>query len=497
MFSRLARPEVLIFISVAAFFLLIFLFYPFRARFEFDPDEGINAIKALMLARGFPLYSQIWSDQPPVFTYLLAITLRLTRFDINIARTFVLILSSILLLSAALFVRLSWSTLHALFAVLLIALLPFYASLSVSVMIGLPALTFAMLSLLALGAWHTSRRNFWLFISALALGLSAFTKIFTLFLVPIFLLGILMDYQPASNQKHIWRSRLTPAFLWGVSFTALSLLVSLIFIGPAYLPELFNTHLAARTVELYESLGKTLSITAYIRPSWPFVLLAFCGSVFAIIQKKWLTFYLLAWSATAYLLLAFHTPVWYHHQLLVTVPLAMLAAIGIAEAVLTLLRNRSLHSLIQWETLIALVSIAGFVLILVARVPPIYYNFRLPAYLIEPVAKPAGHEEEILSNLRQYAANSNWIFTDVPMYAFRVGLPIPPPLAVISEKRLTTGTLSEDDIIKYVDEYQPAEILLGRFKFQKLSDHLRNDYRTIYSWGKSHFYLLRSVYRGS
>ena len=244
----------MIFISVAAFFLLIFLFYPFRARFEFDPDEGINAIKALMLARGFPLYSQIWSDQPPIFTYLLAITLRLTRFDINIARTFVLILSSILLVSAALFVRLSWSTLHALFAVLLIALLPFYASLSVSVMIGLPAITFAMLSLLALGAWHTSRRNFWLFISALALGLSAFTKIFTLFLVPIFLLGILIDYQPASNQKHIWRSRLTPAFLWGIPFTALSLLVSLIFIGPAYLPELFNTHLAARTVELYESL---------------------------------------------------------------------------------------------------------------------------------------------------------------------------------------------------------------------------------------------------
>jgi hypothetical protein len=64
LFSRLARPEVLIFISTAAFFLLIFLYYPFRARFEFDPDEGINAIKALMLARGFPLYSQIWSDLP-------------------------------------------------------------------------------------------------------------------------------------------------------------------------------------------------------------------------------------------------------------------------------------------------------------------------------------------------------------------------------------------------------------------------------------------------
>ena len=71
------------------------------------------------------------------------------------------------------------------------------------------------------------------------------------------------------------------------------------------------------------------------------------------------------------------------------------------------------------------------------------------------------------------------------MYAFRVGLPIPPPLAVISEKRLSTGTLSEDDIIKYVDEYQPAEIFLERFKFQKLTDHLRKDYRNIYSWGKS------------
>ena len=83
------------------------------------------------------------------------------------------------------------------------------------------------------------------------------------------------------------------------------------------------------------------------------------------------------------------------------------------------------------------------------------------------------------------------------MYAFRVGLPIPPPLAVISEKRLSIGTLSEDDIIKYVDEYQPAEIFLGRFKLQKLTDHLRKDYRNIFTWGKSRIYLLRSIYRGS
>jgi hypothetical protein len=48
------------------FLILMVLYFPFRERFEFDPDEGVEAMKALLLARGYSMYSDIWSDHPPL-----------------------------------------------------------------------------------------------------------------------------------------------------------------------------------------------------------------------------------------------------------------------------------------------------------------------------------------------------------------------------------------------------------------------------------------------
>ena len=81
----------------AAFFGLVFLFSPFRERFEFDLDEGVEVIKGFLLARGYPMYTQIWSEQPPLFTYLLAVAFRLFGFEVDVGRILVLLFSALLL----------------------------------------------------------------------------------------------------------------------------------------------------------------------------------------------------------------------------------------------------------------------------------------------------------------------------------------------------------------------------------------------------------------
>ena len=63
--SRFQWKHVLELAVPLAFFMLLFFFFPFLERFKLDPDEGFNAIKGLLLVRGYPLYSEIWSDQPP------------------------------------------------------------------------------------------------------------------------------------------------------------------------------------------------------------------------------------------------------------------------------------------------------------------------------------------------------------------------------------------------------------------------------------------------
>ena len=39
---------------------------------SFDTDEGINLGKGALVAAGFHPYADIWSDQPPILTYVLA-----------------------------------------------------------------------------------------------------------------------------------------------------------------------------------------------------------------------------------------------------------------------------------------------------------------------------------------------------------------------------------------------------------------------------------------
>ena len=81
----------------------------------------------------------------------------------------------------------------------------------------------------------------------------------------------------------------------------------------------------------------------------------------------------------------------------------------------------------------------------------------------------------------RFAPQTNWVMTDKPIYAFRVGLPIPPQIAVMTRKRLATGYLLEEQIIDAVMEWKPEQVLLGRFDFPSLERYLAEDYRLIHS----------------
>jgi hypothetical protein len=45
---------------------------PLKETFEYDPDEGVNVIKASLYSKGFSLYDEIWSNQPHLLTYILS-----------------------------------------------------------------------------------------------------------------------------------------------------------------------------------------------------------------------------------------------------------------------------------------------------------------------------------------------------------------------------------------------------------------------------------------
>src|ERR1044071_4782812 len=94
-------------IAIALIFLVFtFSYYPFREKIQFDSDEGLNLMRSMLVVLGHPLYSEVSSDQPPLFTQILALLLRVVGFEVNPARVLVLLFSGLLVWSCAQFLQL-------------------------------------------------------------------------------------------------------------------------------------------------------------------------------------------------------------------------------------------------------------------------------------------------------------------------------------------------------------------------------------------------------
>jgi hypothetical protein len=186
-------------------------------------------------------------------------------------------------------------------------------------------------------------------------------------------------------------------------------------------------------------------------------------------RRLWTALVLPAWSAGGTLLLAANAATWYHHQLLVTVPAAILAAIALGDALSRVLPPRRM----VWPggalPVVTLALGAGF---LFSRLPPTLAQFDLRLPNVNDL-DPGDGDREIVRLISEYAPHTNWIFTDRPMFAFRAHLSVPPFLAVFTKKRLETGALTTEQILAVLEEYRPEQILNARFRLPVLQQYMR------------------------
>jgi hypothetical protein len=460
----------------AVLLAVIVFFFPPRANFEFSADEGLNLMKAMLVERGYPLYQAVWSDQPPLFTYLLVPVIKLFGNDVGAARFLVLFLTCVLLWAAFQVMRLIWGNGAALAGSFLIFLLPYFLVLSVSVMIGLPAITLAMLSLLALLQWHAGQRPAWLALSGALLALSVLTKLITGFLAIIFLGGILISKYRGYKSDRSLRKLLMPPITWGIVFAGLVSALILALVGLGNLNQLIATHLLAEQVASFRT-EPWMTLGYHVRPIWPLFILTTVGIVYSIQSRQWLAVYLAAWFTAALGLLTVHRPVWEHQTLLVTIPAAMLAGPALYGVLRRLAQVIWPEGRLDWQSLLFLASLIGSLAVVFTLRP----NASIEIIGLSP--KTFGSEPEMRPNpagvyrrMQRAAPQTHWIVTDLPMYAFRLGVPVPPELAVFSAKRVETGDLDREDILAEVRKYRPEQILIGRFRFPGLREALLSEY---------------------
>jgi hypothetical protein len=462
----------------------------------FDHDEGVNLIKAMMTLKGYSLYSDIWSDQPAVFNTLLTSWLGHFGMNVNTGRLLVLGYSTVLIASIASYLKRFWGVPHVFLGFLTVITLPYYVQLSVSVMIGLPSLVIAFLSFVGVARWHQEKRDYWLVISSLLLAISVMTKLWTVILAPIFLAGILIDSSGMVQHRRNLSAAIRPTMIWSLLFLLASALLMFILVGPSHLHQLINVHLLAGDTEMMKKVATEAPMSTYLDDSVMVFILSLAGTLIAIRAKGWHALYLTAWTLSGYALMRWIiNPFWSHHQLLITLPAAILASIAMGYSLVDLYERAKERNLLT----IGVVPSAAILILTLGfcyqRIPKAIHDFNLDLPNFRTAYDPRDATEyEVLATIREYADGTNYIFTDQPMYAFRTGIPVHPYLAVMTKKRYVTGQPSQEELLSLLTEIKPEQIVLARFDYPAVHDYMEiRNFRRVNPLLKPRHYARREL----
>ena len=316
------RKGILVFFLFVVLFigLILIIRTPIRQIFEYDSDEGTDLMSSLLLAKGFSLYKQIWYEHPPLVPVILSYWFKLFGPSVHHGRLLILIFSGIFLWAFYQTIKNLWGSFCAFTAVVFLILSAGYLRLSVSIMIGIPALALAMLSIYYATLYKKSYSKHLLILSGIFIALSLQTKFFTAFLIPIIALEIVY------TKKRF----LSPLLLWLGSLLAVYLAIVIIFFHldfRMFIQQLFQPHLKQIIVP-----GDDFStIWRMILTDYDIALLALVGIISLIRKKKWQLFFPVLWLVIVFIILLKWRPIWYHYYLLVSIPICWLAAIGVSE----------------------------------------------------------------------------------------------------------------------------------------------------------------------
>ncbi|QDZ40207.1 hypothetical protein FRE64_09750 [Euhalothece natronophila Z-M001] len=475
--QKLLTPALIFNIYLPLIFIsFVILFMPLEAVFQYDTDEGIQLAKAMLYQEGFQLYSEVWNDQPPLSTVVLAGWLQVFGHSIIAARLLTLVWATVLIWTVGQLVRHSAGTIPALLAVVWLTLSSNFLQLSVSVMIGLPAIALALLSLFFINHYLQGGHWAYLLVAGASFALSLQTKAFTAFLLPLFVLPIFLpqlQFPSYKGRKLTLTQRWQAVLITLLSFAVVLFLTWLLLPSPT-LEQIIGAHFNSELrEELSEHRGQVLVFLSW---DYEYLGLLLIGLGISLWRDRGLYLPSL-WWVTALILLLNHHPVWYHHYLLLTIPMAFI----MAEAAKTVIvhfrktpwRERSWFSqgILAFALVLVFFPIVGI---------PIRANILNDYY--HRFVQQSQRDFEMLEQVLAYQEETEWLFTDFPIYSFYANLQVPPEIAVFSRKRLESENITENELQAVVENYQPKQILMGRFGQLPsiLEDHLNENYTKAY-----------------
>jgi hypothetical protein len=507
--TAFARPVVILGLMLAAFVALQ-CFLPLATAVKIGADEDYELSKAVLCLNGHRLYTEVWSDQPPLYVSLLTVILK--RFSPMILGPRLLTTASTLLLLVSLFMLVLKTNgrLAAAMATGLFIASPGFLELSSSAMQEIPALAPVVTALCVLlvcpaGKWRANViAGGLLFAVALQIKLIGIVYLPIAFLILVMrrlrLTGAIEDddggartnsagatdgvsMQSGPLTRAIAMDILLCGTVIAVGFACLNCLT-----GNPLLIQLQQARAAhfapAQSLE-YGSPAEHSFDWSVLAKNWDTSLPAVVGIVLLLRRagrRPRLAWLPLSWLGLTLAIFSTHRPWWAYYYIHNALPLCWCAAVGLAAAwELARAARGPAPALILGAFALCALSWLGARLNIqesgIRHVPKLY-NCRA------------------LKEIARFKPFTQYMFTDQPIYSFHSGIQVPPRLAILSLKRFWTGEMSNARIVSELEANRPGLMLLvndpGERCFQAL---LNGDYQLVYEDSANRLYALKSIAR--
>jgi len=433
--------------------------------YAWSNDEGLYVQRAALANAGYPLYTEVLLNKPPLLVWILQLAFRVAGQTLAVGRLTILALTLLGLIALGALARQLWGRWAGVASAAVWAGLPEVPLRAHAIMSDLPALAFALASLGAGCVFRRRGRRLWLMLSAATFAAALLIHpLMIYFSLPVLAILFLPDRKRADEKPT--RGRVWPdlAILVGVG-AALSLLALAALDRRAFLTWVFQHNFRTASVLRPTDLGTNWDlIAAYLNHRWPLMAMAGVGAVTLCarpVQRRGLAVVATWMLSTVAVLLAW-SPLWMHYRLFVALPMVVVAGGGLAEL------GRWAVSCRDWGRPLDWLFGGLSVLVLGAGV----------CFAVGPWRKDLPHltldrswsRDRLIARgfLRRASSPDDLIVTDDPLSAFVAGRLVAPTLTEASYRHIHLGYLTAGDLVESTLRYRAPIVLFATGRLDEL-----------------------------
>ena len=426
--------------------------------YAFEDDEGTFLATAQAVSRGHELYREVWFNYFSGLVALLRLTFGIGGATVTAPRACMAVLAAATMLLAACIARRAGSRLSGILAVLFLALMPGVSRLGRSVMAEVPAAAVGAFAVFALQRYLRDDRLLWLAAAGIAAGLGIWFKYPTAVLAGALVLGLWAGARARRWPLCAVARRTALLLLCTAAPVMLSVLQHDI---AAQWDQIVGTFLRAGdyyTLHVDSNIGK---LADYVEDNntglFALSLIGLAGLARrdrpqACLLGAWLILYIASEL--------FSTPLASHHTYLFLAPMAILAALALAELPM-LVRAGRRRALRRRDGAVLAATAVGLAAVL-ALAPETIES------LVKLYRSDRDKQADLYEATAVVAANTlpgDYVVSDYPMITFRAGRSAPPGLTNTSGMRFRTEGLTEAVVRSATAQYEPAAVIFWEDKF--------------------------------